>query len=149
LHARFDLPSGVIVVPGGQDMIRCVRLWTGDDQNSHVEEGHIDLEHGQRGELLSAVLAVATISFQETASGGVFDWHTAPVRQLVITLSGTLRFQTRHGETFLLRTGEVLLAEDTTGGGHRWGLLDDQPWRRAYVILQPGAAVPFVATHWP
>jgi hypothetical protein len=25
-------------------MIRCVRLWTGDDRNSHFEEGVIDLE---------------------------------------------------------------------------------------------------------
>jgi len=34
-------------------MIRCVRLWTGDDQNSHFEEGVIDLEPGQRGDSLS------------------------------------------------------------------------------------------------
>ena len=27
-------------------MIRCVRLWTGDDGNSHFEEGSIDLEPG-------------------------------------------------------------------------------------------------------
>jgi hypothetical protein len=25
-------------------------------------------------------------------------------------------------------------------------LTDDQPWRRAYVILQPGTAVPFRAS---
>ena len=33
-------------------MIRCVRIWTGDDQNSHFEEGVIDLEAGQRGDVL-------------------------------------------------------------------------------------------------
>lgn len=126
-------------------MIRCVRLSTGIDQNSHVEEGHIELASGQRGDLLTQPLAAVTISFQETASGGVFEWHTAPVRQLVITLSGTLRFETRQGETFLLRPGDVLLAEDTTGSGHRWSLVDDQPWRRAYVVLAAGATVPFVA----
>jgi hypothetical protein len=38
-----------------------------------------------------------------------------------------------------------LLAEDTTGSGHSWRLTDDQPWRRAYVILAPDASVPFVA----
>ena len=27
-------------------MIRCVRIWTGDDRNSHFEEGVIDLEAG-------------------------------------------------------------------------------------------------------
>jgi quercetin dioxygenase-like cupin family protein len=127
-------------------MIRCVRLWTGEDQNSHFEEGHIDLEAGKRGDLLSGKLAVTTISFQETASGGAFAWHDAPIRQLVITLSGTLDFQTREGEHFLLRPGDILLAEDTVGSGHSWTLTDDQPWRRAYVILQPGIPVPFQAS---
>jgi quercetin dioxygenase-like cupin family protein len=126
-------------------MIRCVRLWTGDDQNSHFEEGVFELEPGQRGDFLSDKIAVATISFQETASGGAFAWHTAPVRQLVITLSGTLDFQTRQGEHFLLQPGNILLAEDTVGSGHSWKLTDDSAWRRAYVVLQPGAAVPFRA----
>jgi len=74
-------------------MIRCVHLWTGDDQESHFEEGVIELDPGQRGDFLTDKLAVSTISFQETASGGSFAWHTAPARQLVITLSGTLDFQ--------------------------------------------------------
>jgi quercetin dioxygenase-like cupin family protein len=65
---------------------------------------------------------------------------------LVITLSGTLDFQTREGKHFLIRPGDVLLAEDTAGSGHTWRLTDNQPWRRAYVILQPGAAVPFRAS---
>jgi len=127
-------------------MIRCVRIWTGDDGNSHFEEGVIDLEPGQRGDELSGRMAATTISFQETASGGAFAWHTAPVRQLVITLSGTLDFQTREGEHFLIHPGDILLAEDTVGSGHSWRLTDDQPWRRAYVVLQPGTPVAFHAS---
>jgi quercetin dioxygenase-like cupin family protein len=126
-------------------MIRCIRLWTGDDRGSHFEEGVIEVEPGQRGDFLTGKLAVSTISFQETASGGAFSWHTAPTRQLVITLSGTLDFQTRDGNHFLLRPGDILLAEDTIGSGHSWRLTDDSSWRRAYVILQPGATVPFRA----
>ncbi|HTZ78172.1 MAG TPA: hypothetical protein VMC10_09695 [Stellaceae bacterium] len=128
-------------------MIRCVRIWTGEDGNSRFEEGVIDLEPGQRGDLSSGKAETATVAFQETASGGTFAWHTAPVRQLVVTLSGTLDFQTREGEHFLIRPGDILLAEDTVGSGHSWRLTDDQPWRRAYVVLAPGTAVPFrVAT---
>ena len=126
-------------------MIRCVRLWTADDRNSHFEKGIIDLEPGQRGDVLSGRMSTTTISFEETASGGTFAWHTAPIRQLVITLSGTLDFQTREGEHFLIHPGDILLAEDTVGGGHSWRLTDNQPWRRAYVILQPATAVPFRA----
>jgi AraC-like ligand binding domain len=124
-------------------MIRCVRIWTGDDGNSHFEEGVIELEPGKRGDVLSGRMATTTISFEETASGGTFAWHDAPNRQLVITLSGTLDFQTREGEHFVIRPGDILLAEDTTGSGHSWRLTDNQPWRRAYAILQPGTAVPF------
>ena len=127
-------------------MIRCVRIWTEDDGNSHFEEGVIDLEPGQRGDELSGRMATTTISFQETASGGAFAWHTAPIRQLVVTLSGTLDFQTREGEHFLIRPGDILLAEDTVGSGHSWRLTDEQPWRRAYVVLQPGTPVAFHAS---
>jgi hypothetical protein len=40
---------------------------------------------------------------------------------------------------------DVLLAEDNAGEGHKWRLIDDQPWRRAYVVLKPGAEDSFVA----
>jgi len=124
-------------------MIRCVRLWTGDDDNSHFEEGSLALEAGVRGDLLSGQFGVTTISFQETSSGGAFAWHTAPARQFVITLSGTLDFETRAGEHFMLHPGDILFAEDTAGGGHRWKLIDDHPWRRVYVILASGISIPF------
>ncbi|MBA7465636.1 hypothetical protein ES707_00806 [subsurface metagenome] len=126
-------------------MIRCVRLWTGEDGNSHFEEGSIDLAPGARGDWLSSKAMAASVSFQETASGGAFAWHTAPVRQFVITLSGTLDFQTREGKHFMLHPGDILLAEDTVGSGHSWRLTDSAPWRRAYVVLQPGVEVPFRA----
>ena len=83
-------------------MIRCVRIWTGDDGNSHFEEGAIDLAGGERGDILSGTVGVASISFHETKSGGAFEWHDAPARQFVITLSGTLDFQTRKGQHFML-----------------------------------------------
>jgi hypothetical protein len=38
-----------------------------------------------------------------------------------------------------------MLSEDTVGTGHKWRLIDDQPWRRAYVVLKPGAKDSFVA----
>lgn len=61
-----------------------------------------------------------------------------------MTLSGTLAFVTRGGEKFTLHPGEVLVAEDNTGTGHRWNLVDDQPWRRGYVVLKPGAPDSFI-----
>jgi quercetin dioxygenase-like cupin family protein len=129
----------------GAAVIRCVRIWTGQDGNSYFEEGAIELAGGARGDMLSGKTSATRVSFQETASGGTFAWHDAPARQFVITLSGTLDFQTRNGEHFMIRPGDILLAEDTTGTGHSWRLVDAEPWRRVYVILAPGVDVPFVA----
>jgi quercetin dioxygenase-like cupin family protein len=87
---------------------------------------------------------VIAIHFKETPAHSSYDWHPDPEPQYVITLSGTLEFTTPSGETFVLRPGDVLLAEDNAGTGHKWRLIDDQPWRRAYVVLKPGAKDSFV-----
>jgi quercetin dioxygenase-like cupin family protein len=121
-----------------------VRIWTGADGDSLFEEGRIDLPKGERGDSLSETMDAASISFRETKAGGTFAWHDAPARQFVLTLSGTLDFQTRKGAHFTIRPGDVLLAEDTTGTGHSWKLVGEDPWRRAYIILPPGADQHFV-----
>ena len=126
-------------------MIRCVRIWTGNDGNSHFEEGVIDLMEGERGDSLTTSVEVTGLSFQETRTGGSFEWHKDPIPRFVITLSGTLEFETRGGQTFVIRPGDILLAQDNTGTGHRWKLIGDEPWRRAYVVFQPDAKLPFRA----
>jgi hypothetical protein len=47
------------------------------------------------------------------------------------------------GEHFTIRPGDILLAQDNTGSGHRWKLIGDEPWRRAYVVFPTGAALPY------
>ena len=115
--------------------IRAFKLYTGRDNASHVLEGTIDEK---------ARTDVIAIHFKETPAHSSYDWHPDPEPQYVITLSGTLEFTTRSGETFVLQPGDVLLAEDNVGTGHKWRLIDDQPWRRAYIVLKPGAKDSFV-----
>jgi len=119
-------------------------LWTGDDAASHVEIGRLDMAPGRNGDLVSTVMSTTHTTVEETATGGTLAWHTAPVRQLVITLAGELVFSTRGGEEFTLAPGDVLLAEDTAGSGHQWRLTGTDPWRRIYVVLADDAEVPFV-----
>jgi quercetin dioxygenase-like cupin family protein len=116
-------------------MITAYYLFTGDDGNSHVKRGSIN-----SGALVDAV----SIRFQEAPAHSSFDWHNDPIPQYVLTLSGTLEFATTTGETFVVHPGEVLIAVDHTGSGHKWRLIDDQPWRRAYVVFKSGADTCFV-----
>lgn len=116
-------------------MIRAYRICTGPEGNSHVIAGSVRPE----------VLVTATsIHFKETAAHSNYDWHNDPTPQYVLTLSGILEFTTKGGETFTIKPGDVLLAEDHTGTGHKWRLLNDDPWRRAYVIFTAGADTQFI-----
>ncbi|WP_144122980.1 cupin domain-containing protein [Catellatospora sichuanensis] len=115
-------------------MIRLVRLFAGPDGRSHVEESTMRLD-ALGPDAATGWLATTAARFQQSPPGSQLAWHDAPRRQYVVTLTGTLEFTTRDGETFRLGPGDVLLAEDTAGGGHRWRLLDDQPWTRVYLQL--------------
>jgi quercetin dioxygenase-like cupin family protein len=120
---------------GKRAMLHAFKLYTGPDNASHVLEGAI--MENERTE-------VVAIHFKESPPHSSFEWHTAPEAQYVITLSGTLEFTTPDHEIFVLRPGDVLVATDEIGGGHRWRLIDDQPWRRAYVVLRSGVPDLFV-----
>lgn len=116
-------------------MIPAYRLYTGSDGNSHVVRGTVSE---------SQLVEAESILFKETPAHSSLDWHNDPIPQYVITLAGVLEFTTRGGETFTIRPGEVLVAEDHTGSGHKWRLINDEPWRRAYVVFKKGAATHFM-----
>jgi quercetin dioxygenase-like cupin family protein len=115
-------------------MIRAYRLYTGPDGNSHVVRGSVSDNHLVKAE---------SILFKETPAHSSYDWHNDPIPQYVITLAGVLEFTTVGGETFTIRPGDVLLATDETGSGHKWRLINGEPWKRAYVVFTPGADTQF------
>lgn len=107
-------------------MIKAYKIFTGADGHTHIAKGYVDENYPAKVEF---------VSFKESPPHSSYDWHTAPVIQYVITLSGTLEFETISGETFILKPGEILIALDTTGSGHKWKLVDNEPWRRVYVTF--------------
>ncbi|HEY6766680.1 MAG TPA: hypothetical protein VI386_18115 [Candidatus Sulfotelmatobacter sp.] len=116
-------------------MIKAYHLYTGPDGNSHVTYGSVSGNE---------LVASESILFKETAAHSSFDWHNDPIPQYVITLSGVLEFTTKGGETFTVHPGEILIATDHTGTGHKWRLVNDEPWKRAYVVFKQGVDTRFV-----
>jgi uncharacterized cupin superfamily protein len=115
-------------------MIKAYHLSTGPDGHSHVISGSI-IDHD--------TILTGSIHFDETPPHSSLDWHTAPTTQYVITLSGELEFVTHGGETFTICPGDLLVALDTTGTGHKWRLTNDQPWKRAYVTFKEDTKINF------
>ena len=115
--------------------MRVIRLFTGDDGESHFESLTVPLGAPSSEGRLSSEHPAHSAMFAETPPGTDPGWHTAPCRQYVVTLTGELEFITRTGASQRIGQGDVLLAEDTTGAGHHWRIIGDEPWRRLYVRL--------------
>lgn len=100
-----------------------VRIYSGEDGQSHFEE--LELPTGPVGR--SPVQAATGISFRRSEPGDFMDWHNAPRRQYVITLSGQVEIGIGDGTVRRLGPGDVLLAEDLTGRGHTTRNVGDGP----------------------
>ncbi len=97
--------------------MRITRVYTGDDDQSHFETIDVPLGKSRYGSL-SELFEAEGVIFRETPAGGELDFHNAPRRQFVVTLSGEVEIECGDGATRRLGAGEILLADDTTGQGH-------------------------------
>jgi hypothetical protein len=97
--------------------MRVLRVYTGDDNESHFEELEVPLKPGRYGSLSDLVPTTGTM-FRETPVGGEIDFHNAPQRQFVVNLSGRVEIEVGDGTKRQLAAGDILLADDTTGRGH-------------------------------
>ncbi|MDA1257607.1 MAG: hypothetical protein O3C10_07165 [Chloroflexi bacterium] len=93
------------------------RVYTGGDGESHFEDVEIALHPTATG-ALSDPQDATSIIFRETGGDYDLDFHTAPRRQYVINLFGSVEIEVGDGSKRVLGPGDVLLAEDTTGHGH-------------------------------
>ena len=93
------------------------RVYTGDDNQSHFETIDVPLGESRYGSL-SELFEAEGVIFRETPAGGELDFHNAPRRQFVVTLSGEVEIECGDGAKRRLSAGEILLADDTTGQGH-------------------------------
>jgi hypothetical protein len=98
--------------------ISVTRIFTGADGQTHAEEIDVKLLPGGSSGELSEMLKVTGLQFRRQAPNYFVDWHPAPQRQYVITLSGRGEIELAGGKKIPLGPGHILLAEDVTGKGH-------------------------------
>ena len=93
------------------------RLYTGPDGQTHAEE--IEAKFAPAGgNDVYRLMANAGAELHRAPPGRVADWHTAPRRQYVLTISGHGEIELMGGKKIEVGPGNIELAEDLTGKGH-------------------------------
>ena len=100
-------------------MFTVVKIYSDEKGDSHFENVEIPLKDGGIIGKLSEALPATSVIFREVEPSYDWDFHTAPQRQYIILLDGEIEIETSLGEKRILKGGDVILAEDTTGKGHR------------------------------
>jgi len=115
--------------------MKITRLFTGPDNESHFED--IDIELKDAGDIghLSETVEATGIIFRRTGPDYDYDWHNAPRRQYIIMLNGSVDVEIGDGAIRRFSTGDVLLAEDTTGRGHKSKAVNNEPRESVFITL--------------
>lgn len=115
--------------------MKITRLYTGPDNESHFEDIDIELKDaGDIGQLSETVKATGVI-FRRTGPDYDYDWHNAPQRQFILMLDGAVDVEIGDGTVRRFSTGDILLAEDTTGRGHKSKAVNHEPRTSVFITL--------------
>lgn len=109
--------------------MKYVRVYTGDDGQSHIEHLEMDLESRDFAPPappvdVSAPIAASAALVASFPAGWKDDAHPAPARQWLFVMTGRARLSAG-GETVELSPAVPTLLEDTTGPGHATEVLED------------------------
>jgi hypothetical protein len=119
----------------GKQTMKIVRVYTGADNKSHFEDTEVPLKSGGKAGSLSDLVKATGVIFRETGGDYNFDFHNAPRRQYVVNLEGEVEIEVGDGTKRILRTGDILLAEDTTGQGHISRAVGGKPRKSLFITL--------------
>ena len=112
--------------------MKITRIYTGPDNESHFEEKEVDFK--LNGDMEVSELEPATgVYFRRAQASRLHDFHPAPRRQYIITLSGQVEIETGDGTVKRFGKGDIMLADDTTGRGHITRVIGGEP--RVYVTI--------------
>lgn len=129
------MPSEAIADDAGGKTLTILRIYTGADNRSHFEDVQIPLKSAGKIGFLSELMQATGIVFRETGGDYNYDFHTAPRRQYVVNLEGEVEIEVGDGSKRILRSGDILLAEDTTGQGHISRAVAGKPRKSLFITL--------------
>jgi hypothetical protein len=113
-----------------------VRLYAGDDGQSHFEEIKPNLEpRGDQSEIAELVPG-SGILVRRFEANRTNPWHHAPGRYAVFTLCGAVDIRIGDGTTLRIGPGDILIAEDLEGQGHETREAGPKPRVSVFVPLQ-------------
>lgn len=114
-----------------------MRLFAGDDGESHIAVEDIGYEDDPgasvRAELMEG--SASGFALRAVPPGWRRDWGPSRQRTLAVYLAGEGIVESSDGDLRRVRPGVILLAEDTTGRGHRAEVVGDLPLAVMHLIL--------------
>ncbi len=98
--------------------MKIVRMYTGPDQRSHLEDIEMDLESQSVAVEGITLLPSTGPPMVRVSTTTMPELHTAPRRQYLIVIEGHVEFIVGDGTKRELGPGGIVLVEDTEGEGH-------------------------------
>jgi len=119
IAGHFAIPSTVLPVWAAETHKRVfmTHLFTGPDNQTHAEQIELKFEPGKPGDI-SKLMPVNAAEVHRNPANSVDDWHRAPRRQYVVTLSGHAEIEVAGGKKIPIGPGHIDFVEDVTGKGH-------------------------------
>jgi hypothetical protein len=116
--------------------MQITRIYADEHGITHFAELEIALHpHGVIGQL-SDLYPLKGVIFRETPPSYDNQWHTAPRKQFVVNLNGSVQVTVGDGESRIFGEGSVFLLEDTSGQGHTTRTLLPVLRRSLFLVIE-------------
>ena len=100
--------------------MKIARLYAGKDGESHFDAVEASLDAASGDMRLPELTRVAGIFVRDNSKGSPTpDYHPVSRRQYGVILNGEIEIEVGDGSKRRFGPGEMFLAEDTTGRGHK------------------------------
>ncbi len=121
--------------------MQVLRIYTGDDGRSHLEDVELALEDTGAMGRISELFRGPGVHFREVDGDYRLDFHNAPRRQFVVNLTGTVDIAVGDGSVRRCGPGSIILAEDLEGEGHTSTAVGGEPRQCLFIPIDDGVSV--------